>query len=271
MALKAKNSILLLSQTLNDLKLNLKHLVEESFKHTNNNLFIYINPYLNKILSNPINDSTLLFNDRYKLKLLINQFYQYSLKLNPNINVTCLLHNVHKQTKLNEKQNYLNYDLILTDLVLDSDINLQNFLKSNLPNSNRSEEKLKILSIPCKSHQSHDDLFHQLNEDPKDQILHNYEYENSIIGGTFDRLHIGHKILLSESALLTKHTFLIGVSDGPLLAKKKLVDLIQDFDVRCKNVKTFLNTVSPDLEVLTVRITDPFGPSITERDYQVRL
>lgn len=39
-------------------------------------------------------------------------------------------------------------------------------------------------------------------------------YDNVVLGGTFDRPHIGHKILLSESCLQSNHTITVGVTEG---------------------------------------------------------
>ena len=41
-------------------------------------------------------------------------------------------------------------------------------------------------------------------------------YDNVVIGGTFDRLHTGHKILLTESCLLCQKSLTIGVTDGEM-------------------------------------------------------
>jgi phosphopantetheine adenylyltransferase/dephospho-CoA kinase len=101
-----------------------------------------------------------------------------------------------------------------------------------------------------------------------DLIAHHKVFANSIVGGTFDRIHIGHKIMLSECVLLTTNRLLIGVTTQKLLKNKKLAELIEDFDVRCEHIKHFLRTISPDLEVSTVPLEDPFGPSISEPDYQ---
>lgn len=38
-------------------------------------------------------------------------------------------------------------------------------------------------------------------------------YDNVVLGGTFDRLHIGHKILLTEAALRAKKRLVVGVTD----------------------------------------------------------
>jgi phosphopantetheine adenylyltransferase / dephospho-CoA kinase len=38
-------------------------------------------------------------------------------------------------------------------------------------------------------------------------------YDSVVLGGTFDRLHVGHKILLSEAVLRAKKRVVVGVTD----------------------------------------------------------
>lgn len=101
-----------------------------------------------------------------------------------------------------------------------------------------------------------------------DLISQSKVYPNSIIGGTFDCIHVGHKLLLTEVVLLTQNRLLIGLADGPLLVKKKLADLIEEASLRERHLRELLSQMSPDLELLVVPIVDPYGPSITEPDYQ---
>ena len=75
--------------------------------------------------------------------------------------------------------------------------------------------------------------------------------------------------MLSEAVLLTKNRLLIGITNECMLKRKKLSELIEPFDTRCKNVKHFLDMVASDLEFIPFNITDPYGPSIIEKDYQV--
>jgi len=36
------------------------------------------------------------------------------------------------------------------------------------------------------------------------------------VGGTFDHMHVGHRILLSEACLFATHSVTVGVTDGPM-------------------------------------------------------
>ncbi|KAL7796873.1 hypothetical protein V8C37DRAFT_334099 [Trichoderma ceciliae] len=126
-------------------------------------------------------------------------------------------------------------------------------------------------------------------------------YDTVCLGGTFDHLHPGHKLLLHAAVLLMgipekmsgKHSVLIvGISGDELLTKKKYAQVLQSWDVRASKVLHFLSTIfnpasssnpdslpptstpSPDelhatfrdgtVLVRCVNIHDPFGPTISE-------
>lgn len=86
-------------------------------------------------------------------------------------------------------------------------------------------------------------------------------FEGVVLGGTFDRLHNGHKILLSTAAILSRRQFTCGVTDGPMLLKKKLYEMIEPVENRIGWVKEFVEDVDSTLNCKVVPITDPFGPS----------
>jgi phosphopantetheine adenylyltransferase len=48
-------------------------------------------------------------------------------------------------------------------------------------------------------------------------------YENVVLRGTFDRLHAGHKILLSEAVLRCTRKIIVGVADTGMLKCKTYV------------------------------------------------
>ncbi|KAL5271504.1 hypothetical protein ACHWQZ_G001944 [Mnemiopsis leidyi] len=89
-------------------------------------------------------------------------------------------------------------------------------------------------------------------------------YKYGVLGGTFDDLHVGHKLLLSAASTLCVEKVLIGITHEDLLKKKKLVELLQSFDKRKATVSKFLSIINPKLSVEIVPISDPIGPSGTD-------
>ncbi|CRK99796.1 CLUMA_CG013104, isoform A [Clunio marinus] len=91
-------------------------------------------------------------------------------------------------------------------------------------------------------------------------------YNSVVLGGTFDRLHVGHKILLSEAALRAKKRLVVGVTDVNMITSKKLPELVLPLQQRMDDVRAFLNDIDHTLTYEIVPIQDPFGPTATEPD-----
>ena len=53
-----------------------------------------------------------------------------------------------------------------------------------------------------------------------------FSFSNVAVGGTFDRLHVGHRLLLAVAAHATNHQLYVGVTSDQLLANKQWADLL---------------------------------------------
>jgi cytidyltransferase-like protein len=84
------------------------------------------------------------------------------------------------------------------------------------------------------------------------------------LGGTFDRLHNGHRKLLTLGAGLCRDTLVVGITGDAMLQKKSLADKILSYQERAKAVVDFLALIKPSLQVNVFQLTDPFGPTITD-------
>lgn len=94
-------------------------------------------------------------------------------------------------------------------------------------------------------------------------------YEYVALGGTFDRLHNGHKILLSQAALRTTKQLTIGVTDINLIQTKKLWELIEPLEARMNSVSNFLKDINPDLDYHIFPLQDVYGPTKDDPKFQL--
>ena len=89
-------------------------------------------------------------------------------------------------------------------------------------------------------------------------------FGNVALGGTFDRLHNGHRKLLTLAAGSCTRRLIIGITGDVMLSKKKGKDQIRSYQSRKEEVLSFLRSVKPGLDYEPVELADPFGPTITE-------
>jgi phosphopantetheine adenylyltransferase len=82
-------------------------------------------------------------------------------------------------------------------------------------------------------------------------------HATAVVAGTFDRLHAGHRLLLSCAALVCTGTLYVGVTGDRLTARKQLTHLMQPLAERQAAVRAFLADAHPGLRVVVGELTDP--------------
>jgi len=107
------------------------------------------------------------------------------------------------------------------------------------------------------------------NEHSQYEKLENKLYENVVLGGTFDRLHKGHKILLSTAALKCTKKLTVGITDISMLKSKKLWEIIEPCSTRIHNVEGFLKDIDPSLDYDILPIYDIYGPTVCDPTFQM--
>mmetsp|Transcript_45259 Transcript_45259/g.94323 ORF Transcript_45259/g.94323 Transcript_45259/m.94323 type:complete len:333 (+) Transcript_45259:197-1195(+) len=80
------------------------------------------------------------------------------------------------------------------------------------------------------------------------------------VGGTFDHMHTGHRLLLSVSALCCTRTLYIGIAGDKLLASKADADRIWPFERRQAAAAAYVKRVRPDVHVEVSALLDPKVP-----------
>ncbi|KAG7691349.1 hypothetical protein KL930_001469 [Ogataea haglerorum] len=92
------------------------------------------------------------------------------------------------------------------------------------------------------------------------------QYKVSAVGGTFDHLHSGHKMLLTASVFVTARLLIIGVTGPELLKNKKFAEYLESYETRVKKVKAFIELINPELQVEFHQINDICGPTASVKD-----
>ncbi|KAL8970308.1 MAG: hypothetical protein Q9183_001587 [Haloplaca sp. 2 TL-2023] len=185
---------------------------------------------------------------------------------------------------------------------VDGEVLLQLFLKLRKPSINDTQGKLVIERFPAERSPSLEG-----NVTSSSNVEGDYRRHESVaVGGTFDHLHVGHKLLLSMTALvlnnsaqshtLNQRALTIGITGDALLTNKKFSEYLQDWEHRQAAVQAFMldffgveaplkqtasknqvdeearpqrkvvNVLSEDLTINYVEIFDAFGPTITDEN-----
>ena len=216
-------------------------------------LYIAIEPnlvlYHNHNHNHNQHDSTKL-TFRKELVHVVPQIYIEASKAAPALDVR-VIHNSMKNTPRNLQfppqiifVNQSNVEEQILKSYLNSNFNLNNI---HLIETIRSDIQFKEES-------------NTINEKMEDIQI----YDNVCLGGTFDNLHYGHKVLLSTAQLLCKKSLTIGVTDLNMIKSKVLWELIEPVEKRIENLLEYLKDVDPLIDYKITAISDPYGPAISD-------
>ncbi|KAG7662286.1 uncharacterized protein J8A68_004180 [[Candida] subhashii] len=89
------------------------------------------------------------------------------------------------------------------------------------------------------------------------------QFDTTAVGGTFDHIHDGHKILLSMNAFLTKRKLIVGITGAEMLKKKKFAEVLQSYESRQQSVLDFFRLIvgQRDIQFELYEINDICGPT----------
>jgi len=90
-----------------------------------------------------------------------------------------------------------------------------------------------------------------------------YRFKLVGVSGTFDKLHKGHRVLLSK-ALEIGEKVMVGLTSDEMCSRKSLSERIDPFSVRRARLMRFFEEVSALPRVEIIKLNDPYGPAIED-------
>ncbi|XP_068120099.1 bifunctional coenzyme A synthase [Hyperolius riggenbachi] len=263
-----RSGVLVLTSPLSALSMKLAPILASAAKIVQDTLYVHLQPGL--LLTGSSQPSSTYIPATTEVCNLISKLYS-DADLHSNLDVRVLLTNIKNQGSsqhpLSSVQNLSHPpEVILTDFQT-SDGGQYNPAKQQL-------ERYATSSYSCPPNLTSVLLYPEYEQldggsspeaaDSGGTVMQSYS--DVVVGGTFDRLHNAHKILLTVCCLLAERRLLVGVADKELLDSKILKELIEPYHRRLDNLSQFLVDVKPSLLYDIVPISDPFGPSITDPD-----
>lgn len=131
-----------------------------------------------------------------------------------------------------------------------------------LQNNNKLNLKFKDRKARCIQYFDTNDEIKTKSDKIPNIYNENTKYSIGCVGGTFDHLHDGHKILLSMATFVSEHKLIIGVSNQDLLKNKKYVNFLESYEERCEKVQRFITNLKVvNFQIEIYELNDMYGPS----------
>jgi hypothetical protein len=87
-------------------------------------------------------------------------------------------------------------------------------------------------------------------------------YDGVVLGGTFDRLHAGHKLMLTMAAAVCADYLEIGITGEAMLQKKQHKELLEPFVKRQEVVQRIIHILNPRIRLYVCTSSHSISPSI---------
>lgn len=259
-----ESGLLILTRPIPVLRKNIQHILSQAAKVISNTLYVHIQPTQAPkpdTKPEPVFTSLGFIPPNKGLQKLMTDIYSSSAAVCGNIDIYVLQGNITNVGNENFSYNLRSkLDVVLMDNQEQLDTNEQFLSKFVQSTFQASTDNIKFQCL-C-------DISSVGTEDLPSESSGIQTYRRVVLGGTFDRLHLGHKILLGEGCLFAEENLTVGVTTGEMNLKKSLPELIQLTTVRIDSVVQFIETVKPQIGHSVVPITDMFGPTITDPDLQ---
>ncbi|KAL1494410.1 hypothetical protein ABEB36_010013 [Hypothenemus hampei] len=217
--------------------------VQKSVKST---LYIQLLSALTEPLGNFYSN---LFTTPPKFSRTIFNIYSQASRQCNNLDVRVLLSSL--KSHVSEIKTINPIDIVIFDKEYSRN-DIEKFIKSKVSNISKEHD---ILTVCCGQN---DEI--PTENDPRDFQV----YKHVCLGGTFDRLHVAHKLLLSDAILRTSEKLTIGVTEENMTHSKLLWELIEDVDTRITKLENFVKDICPELTYNICKISDPYGPAIVD-------
>ncbi|XP_018426352.1 PREDICTED: bifunctional coenzyme A synthase [Nanorana parkeri] len=262
-----RSGVLVLTSPLSALSVKLAPILASAAKIVQDTLYIHLQPGL--LLTGSSQPSSTYIPATNEVCKLISKVYS-DADVHTNLDVRVLLTNIKNQSNsqqiLSSVQNLSHPpEVVLTDFQT-IDGGQYNPVKQQLERYATNSYSCHPNLISVLLYPDYEQAEDGSPEEPDGGGTLLRSHSDVVVGGTFDRLHSAHKILMSVCCLLSERRLLIGVADRELLDNKILKELIEPYETRVEKLAEFLVDVKPSLLYDIVPISDPYGPSITDPD-----
>lgn len=89
-----------------------------------------------------------------------------------------------------------------------------------------------------------------------------YKFKHSVVGGTFDRMHKGHKVLLASSFSKSERVTIGITSDD--FARGRLKNNFEDYEIRLRQLEEFLKKNNFFERATIIKLEDVFGTTLVD-------